>query len=68
MRSVEAIFEFGNAILHDDDDDDLLFVYESTKAKNDVQTYAMSCEFMILMKWWGVNELRLACPSIPKER
>lgn len=40
MHNVEAIFEFGNAILHDDDV--LLFVLESTKAKNDVRTYAMS--------------------------
>lgn len=63
---MEAIFEFGNAILQDDDV--LLIVFESTKAKNDVQTYVMSYEFMILMKWWGVNELHLACPSIPKKR
>ena len=64
MHNVEATFELGNDILHHDDV--LLSILESTKKY--VRTYAMSYEFKILMEWWGVNELHLACPSIPKER
>ena len=32
----------------------------------DVYTYAMSHKFKIAKEWWGVNEIRLACPSNPK--
>lgn len=45
----------------------LLCVHESTKVENGVRTYMASYEFQIIKEWWGVNELRLACPSNPKE-
>ena len=47
----------------------LLFVVfpKNTKVKIDVWTYATSYKFKIAKEWWGVNELRLACPSNPKK-
>ena len=47
----------------------LLFVVfpKNIKVKIDVWTYATSYKFKIAKEWWGVNELRLACPSNPKK-
>ena len=64
--NIEAIFEFGNAYVQDDVVI-LLSILESTKVKIDVWTYATSYKLKTAKEWWGVSELRLACPPNPKE-
>lgn len=53
-KNVEVLFEFAHAYLIDDGPLPL-YVMEKKDVRDDVQTFAASCDFVLRKDWWGFN-------------
>jgi hypothetical protein len=63
-KYVDTVFEFADNFLHDNAAL-LLFHANDRELQLEIEEYASTYEFKLLMDWWALNELPLALPRDP---